>query len=68
MNQVSGRLVAIGTGDAGPVGTVDVRGARIQVPLLLTPEAHVGDLVLVDAGVAVAVLHSDLAQHDPEQG
>jgi hydrogenase maturation factor len=68
MNQVSGRLEAIGVDEAGPIGTVDVRGARVRVPLLLTPDARVGDLVLIDSGIAVAVLNSELPHMELDQG
>lgn len=68
MNQVIGRLVIIGRDGSGPVGTVDVRGARMRVSLLLTPEARVGDLVLIDAGVAVAILPPDVPAPNSTQG
>lgn len=56
MSQSTARVVARENDDAGPVGIMDVRGARVRVPLLLTPDASIGDWLLIDAGVAVALL------------
>lgn len=56
MNPYVGIITSIEPGPPDPVGTIDVRGIRIRIPLLLTPGATVGDSILIDAGVAVAVL------------
>jgi len=56
VNPVSGRLIKIQENEAGLTGTIDVRGARMDALLLLTPGATIGDTLLIEAGVAVAIL------------
>lgn len=56
---VPGRIVEIverDPADVGAVGTVDFQGSTLQVSLAFTPEARVGDWVLVHAGFALNVL------------
>jgi hydrogenase expression/formation protein HypC len=43
-------------------GVVDAGGSPLAVGLTLTPEAQVGDYVLVHAGAAIEVLASDEAR------
>ena len=38
------------------VGTVDFQGTRLEVGLAFTPEAKIGDWVLVHAGYALSIL------------
>lgn len=49
---VPGKIVAID----GPKARVDFQGNRREVNILLTPEATVGDWVLVHAGFAITQL------------
>ncbi len=55
---VPGRLLEVQCSPAAalPVGTVDFQGTRLEVGLAFTPEAKVGDWVLVHAGFALSVL------------
>ena len=57
---VPGRIVSLDqTVDdptLGQVGTVDFQGSRVEVSLVFTPAAGVGDWVLVHAGFALQVL------------
>ena len=57
---VPGRIVEAPQGNAkghpGAVATVDFQGTRAEVSLVLTPEARVGEWVLVHAGFALQVL------------
>lgn len=57
---VPGKIVEIKQADAGPevgaMGTVDFQGSRMEVGLAFTPEARVGDWVLVHAGFALNTL------------
>jgi hydrogenase expression/formation protein HypC len=46
----------------GLSGVVDAGGATLTVGLILTPEAKVGDFVLVHAGAAIEVLADAEAQ------
>ena len=49
---VPGRIVAAAADEA----TVDMQGNRLRVSTLLTPEARIGDWVLVHAGFAISTL------------
>ncbi len=57
---VPGRLLEVRAPDAAAptlaVGTVDFQGTRLEVGLAFTPEAKVGDWVLVHAGFTLSVL------------
>ena len=50
------RLVALRDAPGGRTGRVSVRGAQVEVALDLVPEAAAGDSVLVQAGVALALV------------
>jgi len=57
---VPGRIIEVrapdGDSATGPIGTVDFQGSRLDVGLVFTPEARVGDWVLVHAGFALHLL------------
>lgn len=63
---VPGKIVAIAEERSDPilgcVGTVDFQGSRIDLSLAMTPEARVGDWVLVHAGFAISLLDEDDAR------
>ena len=40
----------------GRIGVIDLQGSRIEASLAMTPEAEVGDWVLIHAGFALNVL------------
>lgn len=40
----------------GDDAVVDLQGSRLNVSTLMTPEAHIGDWVLVHAGFAISQL------------
>ena len=44
---------------AGPLGIVDFQGSRVDASLAMTPNAAIGDWVLVHAGFAIAQLDDD---------
>ena len=44
------------TSAMGQIATVDFQGSQLEVSLAMTPEAQVGDYVLVHAGFALNVL------------
>jgi len=46
----------------GPIAAVDFQGSRVEVSLAMTPEAAVGDWVLVHAGFAITRLDEDEAR------
>jgi len=57
---VPGRITTIEDGFMR-MGTVDVDGSRLEVCLAYTPEAEVGDHVLVHAGFALSRLDEEQA-------
>jgi hydrogenase maturation factor len=52
----TGRVVEVDETAGGRAGLVSVRGVRTRVVLDLVPEAKAGDTVLVEAGVALALV------------
>jgi len=44
------------------MGLVELGGVRRQVSLVLTPEARVGDYVIIHTGFALSVLDEEEAQ------
>ena len=48
--------------EEGNLATVDILGVTREISVDLTPEAQVGDYVLVHAGFAIEVVDSDYAQ------
>ncbi len=63
---VPGRIIESRRDESDPVtgftGTVDFQGSRIEVGLAMTPDAKVGDWVLVHAGFAISILNEDEAR------
>lgn len=62
---VPGKVVELVEGPvpaAGPLGRVDFQGSSVEVSLALTPEAKVGDWVLVHAGYAISQLDVEEAR------
>jgi len=50
---VPGKIIALDDAEA----TVDFQGSRVRVSVLLTPDAGLGDWVLVHAGFAISRLN-----------
>ena len=48
--------------DAFFAGEVDILGNKKTVSLILTPDAKIGDWVLVHAGQAISIISEDEAQ------
>lgn len=63
---VPGKVIEIQDADTGDatarVGMVDFQGSQLEVGLAFTPEAQVGDWVLVHAGFALNVLDAEEAR------
>ncbi|GEM_PF-972976 len=57
MTLLVGKLADIRVEEGMRIGKVRVKGAVEEVQLLLTPVAKVGDDVLIDSGVAVAIVN-----------
>lgn len=62
---VPGKILRVAEGSAGRAGgavaTVDFQGSQLQASLVMTPDAGVGDWVLVHAGFAISVLDEQQA-------
>ncbi|MGE5398473.1 MAG: HypC/HybG/HupF family hydrogenase formation chaperone [Chitinophagales bacterium] len=48
------------------MGKVDVRGNLVEISLRLTPEAEIGDWVLIHAGFAMEIIDEVLARETTE--
>lgn len=59
MNLVTGEVMSIKEEEGIRVGRIRVAKAYFRVPLTLLPEAAVGDIVLVESGVAIARVNGD---------
>jgi hydrogenase expression/formation protein HypC len=55
---VPGKILEVSESGAavGRTATVDFQGSRVEASLAMTPDASVGDWVLLHAGFALAVL------------
>ena len=54
MSLVSGAILEIYVEDGITMAKVNVKGAFVRVPVLLLSQANVGDVVLIDSGVAIS--------------
>lgn len=54
MSLVSGAILEIYVEDGITMAKVTVKGAIVRVPVLLLSQASVGDVVLIDSGVAIS--------------
>lgn len=61
---VPGKIIDVDRDDSvtGAIGTVDFQGSRFQVSLVMTPQANIGDWVLVHAGFTLTVLDPQAAR------
>ncbi len=59
---IPGKILEIRTENDQPMAVVDYAGARNQACLAYTPEAEVGNFVLVHAGFALQILNEDEAR------
>ena len=59
MNLVTGEIVEIRKDTWMNIARVRINGVTIQVPLQFVPQAKVGDHVLIEGGVAIAVVEDE---------
>lgn len=62
---VPGKIVEVrddAEGESGPLAVVDFQGSKVETSLAMTPQAGVGDWVLVHAGFAITQLDEQEAQ------
>ncbi|HXG00702.1 MAG TPA: HypC/HybG/HupF family hydrogenase formation chaperone [Bacteroidota bacterium] len=65
MNLVSARLVEIFVEGGIKKGKVQVGGAYTNVALTFVDSARVGDMLLIDAGVAIGILSEPQGKETP---
>ncbi|MFZ5831140.1 MAG: HypC/HybG/HupF family hydrogenase formation chaperone [Planctomycetota bacterium] len=58
---IPGKLTEITHGDGPPMGKVDFGGVAKEICLAYTPEAQVGQYVLVHVGFAISVIDEEEA-------
>jgi hydrogenase maturation factor len=61
MSLLTGRIEQIYAESGLLMGKVNVRGAFIRVPLTFVSDARIGDIVVIESGVAVARTDRDPA-------
>lgn len=66
MNLLVGRIIAIESNEDGRMATVSVKGAIARVPLMLIPDATIGDTVLIESGVAIAKVTSQTKKDEQD--
>ncbi len=64
---IPGKILKIDTDHDLPMAVIDYAGARNEACLAYTPEAQVGDYVIVHAGFALQVLNEDEARASLEE-
>ena len=57
-----GKILAISEEDDLPMGEVDFSGVKKSICLVYTPEAKIGDYVIVHVGFALSILNEKQAQ------
>lgn len=62
MTLLHGTIIGISRDDDCPHATVRVSGACTRVPLMLVPDARVGDEIIMESGAAIATVQTVL--HD----
>ena len=62
MNLVEGKIVDIFLDGGSPKAKVRVKGAYINVPLMLLMEAKIGDWIQVQSGIAIARVETPLTE------
>ena len=62
MNLISGEITEIFVEDGTAMARVNVQGASTRISLMFLPEAHVGDMILSESGVAVSRLQPETSK------
>jgi hydrogenase maturation factor len=62
MNVISGEITEIFVEDGRPMAMMNVRGALKQVSLMFVTEAHVGDTILAESGVAISNVRREMVE------
>ena len=57
-----GKILSISHDAELPMGEIDFSGVKKQVCLVYTPEAQIGDYVIVHVGFAISILNEKRAQ------
>jgi len=59
---IPGKIIEISTQEGTRMGKVDFNGVELEVCLEATPEANLGDYVIVHAGFAISALSESEAK------
>ncbi len=54
MNLISGQIEEVYVRDGVTMGKVNIRGAFVKVPLLFLMDAKIGDMIVIESGVAIS--------------
>lgn len=57
-----GKILSLNNNESLPMGEVDFSGVKKTVCLAFTPEAKVGDYVVVHVGFSISILNEEQAQ------
>ena len=64
MNLLTAEIVEIYVEEGVLWARVSVGGVHMRTPLKLLPDAHVGDGVLIESGVAISIVRSEQRKED----
>ena len=67
MKPVTGKIVDIYMDTWAMAAKVRVKGGYIRVPLHLLPKARIGDYILIEKGVAVAIIKHPSENRSPKE-
>ena len=62
MHCISGEIVELYTEDELPMAKVRVHGAFLRVPVSFIEEAKPGDILLIESGVAIAIIPTSVSE------
>jgi hydrogenase maturation factor len=62
MHFVTGEIIEMYAEHNVPMARVSIQGAILRVPISLTPAAKVGDRLLIESGVAIAIESTPLSE------
>jgi hydrogenase maturation factor len=67
VKSVTGEIVEIYMDTKTMMAKVHIKGGYIRVPLYLLPKARIGDYILIEKGVAVAILRHHSENRSPKE-
>ncbi len=64
MNLLTGEIAEIFIEGGTTTASVSVHGVLVRVSLIFLPEAHIGDTILIESGVAISRIESEALKED----